>query len=54
MAIGAGRIDWQVLKWNVGARKFYRETCGGEEMDEWAGVRIEGREKIEKLSQLAI
>lgn len=51
-AIGAGRIDWAVLKWNVGARKFYRETCGGEELDEWLGVRVEGKEAIEKLAAL--
>jgi hypothetical protein len=51
-AIGAGRIDWAVLKWNVGARKFYRETCGGEELDEWLGVRVEGKEAIEKLIAL--
>ena len=51
-AIGAGRIDWAVLKWNVGARKFYRETCGGEELDEWLGVRVEGKEAFEKLIAL--
>jgi GNAT superfamily N-acetyltransferase len=51
-AIGATRIDWSVLKWNVRARKFYTETCGGEELDEWLGVRVEGAEAIEKLSAL--
>jgi len=51
-AIGAGRIDWAVLKWNVGARKFYTETCGGEELAEWLGVRVEGEGKIERLAEL--
>jgi ribosomal protein S18 acetylase RimI-like enzyme len=51
-AIGASRIDWAVLKWNEGARKFYRETCCGEELEEWVGVRVEGKEAIEKLIQL--
>jgi len=51
-AIGATRIDWSVLKWNVGARKFYTETCGGEELDDWLGVRVEGTEAIEKLITL--
>jgi GNAT superfamily N-acetyltransferase len=50
--IGAGRINWSVLRWNVGARKFYTETCGGEELDEWLGVRVEGRESIENLCAL--
>jgi GNAT superfamily N-acetyltransferase len=52
-AIGAGRLDWQVLKWNVGARKFYRETCGGDELEEWLGVRVEGQDKIESLIKLS-
>jgi GNAT superfamily N-acetyltransferase len=51
-AIGAGRIDWSVLKWNSGARKFYSETCGGEEQHEWVGVRVEGEEAINKLIAL--
>lgn len=52
LAIGAGRIDWQVLDWNEGARKFYRETCLAKEMPEWLNVRVEGKEAIERLSQL--
>jgi hypothetical protein len=48
-AIGASRIDWSVLKWNVGARKFYVETCGGTELEEWLGVRVEGKEGIQNL-----
>ena len=52
LAIGAARVQWQVLDWNVGARKFYRETCGGEELSEWLNVRVEGKEAIERLSQL--
>jgi GNAT superfamily N-acetyltransferase len=51
-AIGATRIDWSVLTWNVGARTFYRETCGGEELEEWAAVRVEGAEAIAKLIAL--
>jgi GNAT superfamily N-acetyltransferase len=51
-AIGATRIDWAVLRWNVGARTFYRETCGGEELEEWLGVRVEGAEAIAKLIAL--
>jgi ribosomal protein S18 acetylase RimI-like enzyme len=51
-AIGAGRIDWVVLEWNAGARKFYRETCGGEELDDWLVVRVEGKERFKKLITL--
>ena len=52
LTIGAGRIDWQVLDWNEGARKFYRETCLAKELDEWLNVRVEGKEAMERLSQL--
>jgi anoctamin-10 len=52
LAIGAGRIDWQVLDWNTGARKFYRETCLAKELEEWLNVRVEGKEAMERLSQL--
>ena len=52
LTIGAGRIDWQVLDWNEGARKFYRETCLAKELDEWLNVRVEGKEAMERLSQI--
>jgi len=52
LAIGAARLDWQVLDWNQGARKFYRETCLGKELDEWRSVRVEGKDAMERLSQL--
>jgi ribosomal protein S18 acetylase RimI-like enzyme len=48
-AIGAKRIDWVVMQSNTGARKFYKETCGAEELDEYVCARVEGSEAIEKL-----
>lgn len=37
---GCGRIDWQVLDWNVTAREFY-ERRGARCLDEWKLYRIE-------------
>jgi GNAT superfamily N-acetyltransferase len=45
---GCQRLQWQVLDWNTPAIDFYR-TLGGEFMDEWRTVRLNG----EALEQLA-
>lgn len=36
---GCGRVDWQVLDWNMLARDFYRSR-GAEELPEWLLCRI--------------
>ena len=38
---GCQRLQWQVLDWNTPAIDFYR-TIGGEFMDEWRTVRLNG------------
>jgi len=44
----AGRMEWVVLDWNVGAIDFYR-SIGGEILDEWRLVRM-GEDAIEKFA----
>ena len=45
---GCARLKWSVLDWNTPAIDFYR-AMGGELMDEWTYVRIQG----EALARLA-
>ena len=45
---GCQRLQWQVLDWNTPAIDFYR-TIGGEFMDEWRTVRLNG-EALERLA----
>ena len=45
---GCARLKWSVLDWNTPAIDFYR-AMGGELMDEWTNVRIQG----EALARLA-
>ncbi|GAO17618.1 uncharacterized protein UV8b_06057 [Ustilaginoidea virens] len=49
VAMQAGKMDWAVLKWNAPSIKFY-ERIGAKVMDEWAGMRIEGR-AMEELAR---
>jgi ribosomal protein S18 acetylase RimI-like enzyme len=51
-AIGAKRIDWVVMQSNTDARRFYKETCGAEELDKYIGARVEGSDAIDKLISL--
>lgn len=37
---------------NIDARKFYKETCGAEELDKYVGARVEGSDAIDKLISL--
>lgn len=45
---GIGRLEWSCLKWNKNALDFY-EKIGGERMEEWIGIRVEG-ERLRKLA----
>ncbi|KAB8337098.1 hypothetical protein FH972_021402 [Carpinus fangiana] len=47
---GVGRLEWNCLKWNENALKFYAEV-GGERQDEWVGIRVDG-ERLRKLAGL--
>ena len=47
---GCARLKWSVLDWNTPAIDFYR-AMGGELMDEWTNVRIQG-EALERLAGL--
>ena len=50
LAIGGGRLDWSVLKWNAPSIEFYMsEAVGAQRMEEWVGMRVEG----EALGKLA-
>ncbi|KAH6610101.1 gcn5-related n-acetyltransferase gnat domain-containing [Trichoderma cornu-damae] len=51
VAMGGGRLDWSVLKWNEPSIKFY-ETIGAAAMDEWVGMRVDGP-ALDKLARLA-
>lgn len=45
---GCQRLQWQVLDWNTPAIDFYR-AMGGEFLDEWRNVRLDG-EAIARLA----
>jgi GNAT superfamily N-acetyltransferase len=45
---GCARLKWSVLDWNTPAIDFYK-AMGGELMDEWTNVRIQG-EALERLA----
>lgn len=49
--VGGGRLEWSCLRWNEGALRFY-ERIGGKTMDDWVGVRIEGRAAVSELAAL--
>jgi len=49
VARGCARLKWSVLDWNTPAIDFYR-AMGGELMDEWTNVRIQG-EALERLAE---
>ncbi|KAF9026202.1 acyl-CoA N-acyltransferase [Hymenopellis radicata] len=44
-----GRVDWSVLKWNTPSIGFYESTLKATRMEEWVGMRVEGREGLEGL-----
>jgi len=48
VAMGGGRLEWSVLKWNEPSIKFY-ESIGAAAMNEWVGMRVDG----EGLTRLA-
>ncbi|KAI0508863.1 acetyltransferase [Xylaria bambusicola] len=50
VAMGGGRLDWSVLKWNEPSIKFY-ESIGATAMNEWVGMRVD-REGLTKLASL--
>ena len=41
VAMGGGRLEWSVLKWNEPSIKFY-EAIGATMMSEWVGMRVDG------------
>jgi GNAT superfamily N-acetyltransferase len=48
MARGCGRIEWQVLDWNVNAQRFY-DGLGARRMSEWWPYRVVA-EDIQRLA----
>jgi GNAT superfamily N-acetyltransferase len=52
LAVGGARLDWQVLTWNTPSIDFYEsEAVGATRMREWASMRVEGVEALEKLGR---
>lgn len=49
VAMGGGRLDWSVLKWNEPSIRFY-ESIGAEAMNEWVGMRVD-RDALVKLAE---
>ncbi|EPE03821.1 n-acetyltransferase ats1 [Ophiostoma piceae UAMH 11346] len=49
VAMGGGRLEWSVLKWNEPSIKFY-ESIGAKMMSEWVGMRVDG-ESLVKLAE---
>ncbi len=49
-AMGGGRLEWSVLKWNEPSIKFY-QSIGAVAMDGWVGMRVDG-EGLTKLATL--
>lgn len=49
VAMGGGRLDWVVLKWNEPSIRFY-ESIGAKRMDDWVGMRVD-REALVKLAE---
>lgn len=50
VAMGGGRLEWAVLKWNEPSIKFYEsQAVGATMMSEWVGMRVDG-EKLIKLA----
>ena len=48
---GKGRLQWDCLKWNENALKFYEgETVGGKRLDEWVAIRLEGEDALKHLA----
>jgi GNAT superfamily N-acetyltransferase len=45
---GCGRVEWEVLDWNVPSIQFYKKL-GAVPMDEWTKYRLTG-ESLEKLA----
>ena len=45
VAMGGGRLEWSVLKWNEPSIKFY-EGIGATMMSEWVGMRVDGENLI--------
>lgn len=43
VAIGGGRLEWSVLKWNAPSIAFYEsERVGARAMGEWQTMRVDG------------
>ena len=49
VAMGGGRLEWSVLKWNEPSIRFY-EAIGATRMEEWVGMRVD-REALVKLAE---
>lgn len=49
VAMGGGRLDWSVLKWNEPSIRFY-ESIGAEAMTGWVGMRLD-RDALVKLAE---
>ncbi|KAI9669307.1 MAG: hypothetical protein M1831_000342 [Alyxoria varia] len=47
-----GRLEWNCLRWNEGALRFY-ERIGGVRMDDWVGIRVDG-ERLGRLVEMGV
>ncbi|KAK1998783.1 acetyltransferase [Colletotrichum falcatum] len=50
VAMGGGRLEWVVLKWNEPSIKFY-ESIGAKAKNDWVGMRVDG-DALPKLAGL--
>lgn len=46
VAMGGGRLEWSVLKWNEPSIKFY-ERIGAKAMSDWQVMRVDGEGLVE-------
>ena len=49
--VGGCRLEWNCLRWNEGALRFY-ERIGGKRLDDWTGVRVEGKAAVSALAAM--
>ncbi|KAG8161355.1 hypothetical protein KVR01_009619 [Diaporthe batatas] len=51
VAMGGGRLDWSVLRWNEPSIRFYEDVIGATRQEEWLGMRVD-RDALLKLARL--
>jgi len=52
LAMGGGRLEWSVLKWNEPSIGFYK-SIGAQKMDDWVGMRMDGEGLVELAKRAA-